>query len=122
MQTAGDGVSAAAELSTGVEDGKNYFHRRLTLGGVDVYGNTATIVDYADTAVFAHEDFNVVTVAGERLINRVVDDLIDQVVKTTGTGRTDIHTGALANCFKAFKNLNITCAVIGFCCLLFRFC
>jgi hypothetical protein len=122
VQTTGDGVSAAAELSTGVEDGENNLYGRLTFGGVNVDGDTAAVVNDADAAVFAHEDFDVITVTGERLINRVVDDLIDQVVKTTGTGGSDIHTGALANRFKAFKNLNITCAVIGFCGLLFRFC
>jgi hypothetical protein len=34
----------------------------------------------------------------ERLIDCVIDDLVDKVVEAAFAGRADIHTGALTNC------------------------
>ena len=42
-----------------------------------------------------------VTVAGERFVNRVIDNLVDEVMKPAFTGRTDVHAGPLANRLKA---------------------
>ena len=51
MQTTGNGVTAAAELTTGVEDRHDNLNRGLVLGGVFVDGNTAAVIDDANTAI-----------------------------------------------------------------------
>jgi hypothetical protein len=76
-----------------------------------VNGNSATIINDTDATIGTHEDLDVVAVTGKGLVNRVVDDFRNKMVKTTGTGGTDVHSGALANRFEAFKNLNIARAV-----------
>jgi hypothetical protein len=45
-----------------------------------------------------------VGVAGECLVDRVVDYLIDQMVQAALTGRSDVHAGALAHRFEAFED------------------
>ncbi len=51
-------------------------------------------------------DVNFRAEAGERLIDRVVDDLGDQVMKSAFVRVTDVHPGALADCLQTFKNLD----------------
>ena len=50
---------------------------------------------------------DVVAVAGERLVDGVVDDLVDQVVQSARTGRADVHAGPLANRFESLENLDV---------------
>jgi len=52
-----------------------------------------------------HQDLG--AVAGERLVDRVVDDLPDQVVEAAVVGRSDVHAGTPANRLKAFEDLDL---------------
>lgn len=74
MQAAGDGVAAAAELSSGVQDGHHDLHGGLALGGVHVHRDAAAVVLDPDAAVVLERDLDVGAVAGQGLIHRVVDD------------------------------------------------
>jgi hypothetical protein len=47
---------------------------------------------------------NLGAITSERLIDCVIDDLIDEVVEAAFTGRSDIHTGALADRLQAFED------------------
>ena len=86
MQTAGNGVSAAAELAARVEHGQNDLDRRLSLGTVHVHGNSAAVVDDANGAVFEDCDGDRVAVPRERFVDGVVDDLVDEVMQAALTG------------------------------------
>jgi hypothetical protein len=46
-------------------------------------------------------------VTGESFVNRVVDDFINEVVKTTWTSGADVHTRTFANSLKPFENLDV---------------
>jgi hypothetical protein len=53
-------------------------------------------------------------VAGQRLVDAVVDDLIDHVVQARPVvGVADIHAGALANSLQPLENLDGISAVFG---------
>ena len=115
MQTARHGVSAAAELAAGVQHGEDDLDRGLALGAVDVDGDTATVVDDAHGAVGKDRDIDRVAVSGERLIDRVVDDLVHQVVESARARRADVHTGAFAYRLETLENLDLIRAVrVGF--------
>ena len=94
VQAAGDGVSAAAELAAGVQDGHHDLDGGLVLGRVDVDRDAAAVVDDL-TPPSAQDDLDVRAVAGERLVDGVVDDLVDQVVQAARAGRSDVHAGRL---------------------------
>ena len=47
-----------------------------------------------------------VAVAGEGLVDGVVDDLVDEVVQTALARGADVHAGSLADCLKAFEDLD----------------
>ena len=55
-----------------------------------------------------------VAIAGQGLVDRVVDDLIDQMVKTRHARRADVHAGALPDGFQTLKNLDLTSVVLRF--------
>jgi hypothetical protein len=62
----------------------------------------------ANPSLFGDGDLNGIAVTSKSFVYRVVDNLVNQVVKTTGPGRTDVHSGAFTNSFEAFENLNIS--------------
>ncbi len=66
--------------------------------------DAAAVVGDPDSAVGEQGNVDPVGLAGERLIDRVVHDLLDEVVQTTLTGRADVHTRTLANRLKALEN------------------
>ena len=97
VQPAGDRVARAAELAAGVQHGQDDLDGRPTLALDDADGDAAAVVDDADTPVGLQRHLDVVAVPGERLVDRVVHDLVHQVVQTTRTGRADVHARTLAD-------------------------
>ena len=55
-----------------------------------------------------------VAITGQGLVDCIVDDLIDQVVKTRHARRADVHAGALPDGFQTLKNLDLTSVVLRF--------
>jgi hypothetical protein len=45
--------------------------------------------------------------SGERLVHRVVNDLVDQMVEPAGTGRADVHPRASANGLESLQNRDV---------------
>ncbi|WP_281536255.1 hypothetical protein [Cryobacterium breve] len=78
---------------------------------MDVDGDASSVVGDAHGSVGEDLDADRVAVSGEGLVHRVVHNLVDQVVQTSGTGRPDVHTGTLPNGFKSLEDLDIVGAV-----------
>ena len=53
-------------------------------------------------------DFDSVAVAGQRFVDRIVHDLVDQVMQTGFAGGADVHRRPQANGFQAFQHLDTT--------------
>ena len=112
VQTPGNLVALAAELAARVQ------HREHDLGrgfvgifGVRVDGNSAPVVDDATAAVGEQGHIDTRRVARECLVDRVVDDLVDEVMEARRAGRADVHTGALAHRLEALQNGDVFGAV-----------
>ena len=113
VQAAGDLVGALVELAAGVQLGEHDLGGRQLLGGVDVNGNAAAVVDHGDAVVDVDGDLDAVALAGERLVDGVVDDLIDEMMETPLGGVSDVHAGALPDGFQPLENLDLVGFVIG---------
>ena len=74
------------------------------LGRVDGDRDATAVVDDAHATVGEQRDLDVVAVARERLVDGVVDDLVDQVVQAALAGRADVHAGALADRLEPLEN------------------
>ena len=116
MQTARDLVRVLVELAAGVQLGQRDLGGRA-LGLVLVVhlhagGDAAAVVGDADRVVAVDGDDDVVAVAGQRFVDRVVHHLEHQVVQAGAVGRVaDVHARALAHRFQAFQDLDRTLAI-----------
>ena len=87
VQAAGDLVATAvAELAAGVQDGEHDLDSGSTLLGHDRHRDAAAVVGHGDPVVGVDRDRHRAAVPGQGLVDRVVDDLVDEVVQTAGAG------------------------------------
>ena len=88
---------------------------------MDVDGDASPVVVTTNGAVLhdRHDDSGAVT--RKMFVHRVVDNLIDEVVKSALTGRSDVHAGPLANRLETLENLDVSRTVFFGRILRFRF-
>lgn len=84
VQATGNLVGAFVELAAGVKDGEDYLEGALVLLLVHVNGDTAAVVDHGDGVVLIDSYVDVLSVSCKGLVDRVVDDLVYEVVETLG--------------------------------------
>ena len=113
MEAAGDLITAAAELTAGVEHRIDNLQSRFAGLGLDVNGDTAAVIGDGDGIAFIDDDVDLGAVSGQGFVDGVIHDLIDQMMQTGGRCGTDIHTGTLPNGLETFQHLNLA-GVIGF--------
>ena len=117
VQAAGDLVAAAvAELAAGVQHGQHDLDGRALLLLHDADGDAAAVVDDRDRVVRVDRDVDARAVAGERLVDGVVDDLVDEVVQSAHAGGPDVHAGSLANRLETLEHgdvLRVVAALAG---------
>ena len=114
VEAAGDLVAAAvAELAAGVQDGEHDLERRLVLLLHHGDGDPAAVVRHRDRVVGVDRHLDAVAVTGQRLVDRVVDDLVDQMVQAPHTGRPDVHAGTLAHRLESLEDGDVLGVVAG---------
>jgi hypothetical protein len=68
--------------------------------------HAAAVVLDGDDAIGLDRDPDGLGLSGHRLVDRVVDDLPDQVMETARVGRADVHARALADSLEALEDLD----------------
>jgi hypothetical protein len=113
VQPARDLVAAAAELPAGVQLGHDHLERRQPGVRHLVDGDAASAVAHGDRVVGVDRDLDQVVVARERLVDRVRDDLLHEVVEAARAGRADVHPGAQADRLESFEHGDVLGRVAG---------
>ena len=113
VQATGNLVTTGAKLAAGVEHGEHRFQGALAGAGVNIGGNAPAVVRNRAGAIVVEHDQDLVAMARQRFVNRVVDHLVHQVVQPPGTGGADVHPRALANGLQPFENLDLLGTVGG---------
>ena len=114
MQTARHLVGILVELSAGMELGHDDLGRRNAFLGMDAYGNAAAVVGHGAGAVGFERHGHMGRVAGKRLVDRIVHDLVDHVMEAGAVVRVaDIHAGPLAHGVQPPQHLDLVGAVGG---------
>ena len=89
----------------------NHFKGTALLLVVHSCWDTPSIVFYRNGVVFMNIYNDVVTMACEGFINRVVYYLINKVVKTFHPNITNIHGWSFPDRLQAFQHLNAVCTI-----------
>jgi hypothetical protein len=112
VEAAGDLVAAAvAELAARVKDREHDLGRRPPLLLVHVDGDASPVVRDGDAVVRMDRDVDVRGLACQRLVDRVVHDLVDEVVEAPRAGRADVHAGTLPHGLEALEDRDVLGAV-----------
>ena len=111
VQSAGGTVGTAAELATGMQLGQDDLDTGELGARLDVDRDAAPVVAHLDGAVGVQHDVDPRAVAGQRLVDGVVDDLPHAVHEPASVGRPDVHAGTLANGVEAFEDGQVLCGV-----------
>ena len=107
VESAGDFIRSLVELTAGMQHRHDDLKGRLVHLLMLVDGDSSAVVQDGDGVVLVDGHFDMCAIAGHRLVDRVVNRLVDQVVQTFLTDVAYIHGGALANGLKALKHLNV---------------
>ncbi|GAA4339850.1 hypothetical protein GCM10023178_53120 [Actinomadura luteofluorescens] len=97
VQAAGGRVGHAAELAAGVQPRHDELDAGQARLRLQVDGDAAAVVAHLEGAVGVQRHADVGAVAGEGLVDAVVDDLPQAVREATAVGRPDVHAGSLAH-------------------------
>ena len=111
VQAARDLVAVVVELAAGMEHGEHDFRGRAT-ALVHVGRDAAAVVDDGDRVVDVNGDVDLAREAGQRFVDGVVDDLVDEMMQPGRPGRADVHRRPLAHRLEAFEDLDAFCAVL----------
>ena len=106
VQTTGHLVAPPPNFPPACSCGEHQLHGGHVLAVALAGGDAAAVVDDGDAPVGADGHVDAVSVAGQRLVDGVVDDLPDQVVQAALTGRPDVHARALADRFQSLEDLD----------------
>ena len=106
-------ATALAELAAGVQDGQHHLGGRPLLLLVHVDRDAAAVVGDRDAVVRMQLDAHRVAEAGQRLVDRVVHDLVDEVVEAALAGGADVHAGPLADRLEALEDGDVGRLVAG---------
>ena len=69
--------------------------------------DAAAVVDDLDDVAGQERDLDMRADAGERLVDGVVDDLVDEMVQSRDGGRADVHAGTLAHGLEPLEHLDL---------------
>ena len=111
VQAARHLVAVVVELAAGVEDRQHDFRRRLAARML-IDRNAAAVVDDRHRTVDVNRDVDLIAEPGQRLVDRVVDDLVDEVMQAGRPGRADVHRRPLADRLEAFEDLDLVGGVL----------
>ncbi len=97
MQAAGNLISAAAEFSSCVQDGEYDFDCREARLFLDIDRYAASVILYGDGVVFIDLNLYLIAKAGQRLVHRIVYDLVYKMMEAPHGRTADIHSGSFSD-------------------------
>ena len=94
VQTAAELIVLIREFTAGVQRRENDLYAGLLLLRVQINRHTPPVIGNGNRTIGMHNNINLIRVARQGLVNRVIDNLLGKVVGASSVG---IHTGALAH-------------------------
>src|SRR5581483_9726827 len=102
VQAAGEAVVALVEFAARMQARQDQFHAADAFLRVDVHRHAAAVVGHFHRAVAVHDYLDRRGETRQRLVDRIVHDFLDEVIRTAGIG---VHAGPAAHRFQAGQHL-----------------
>src|SRR5438876_1887001 len=99
-------VGRLVELAAGVEHRQRHLDARLLFGLVNVDRDAAAVVDDRDRVVGVDRHVDARAVTCQRLVHRVIHDLVDEVVQAARRHRPDVHGRAAPHRLQPLQDLD----------------
>src|SRR5256712_7320677 len=106
-------VATAPNLSSGVQSGEDHLHCGAADLGNRIHGNPGAVVNHRGAAVGMEDHLNLSGPPGTRFVDRVIYDLVQQVVQTVQPCTADVHRRPLADTLSALEHLYLFTGVAG---------
>ena len=74
--------------------------------------NAAAVVDDGHRPIDVDRDVDLVAEACQGLVDRIVNDLVDEMMQTGRPGRPDVHRRPQADGFEALENLDLVGGIL----------
>ncbi|OAV74332.1 hypothetical protein Barb7_02180 [Bacteroidales bacterium Barb7] len=117
MQTTGHLIAFLVEFTAGMEHREHHFQRRFTFFLVEIDRNASPVVNDGHRVILVDKYINVLAMTCQRLVNGVIHDLVNQMMKSLFADVANVHGRPFAHGFQSFKHLNTLCRVFGGCVL-----
>jgi len=111
VQASRNTVGLVVELAAGVQLRHDDLQRRLPVLLERIDGDPSSVILHGDDRILADGDFDVLAEPDHRLVDRVVDDFVDEMMKAVEVGASDVHPGPFTDGFEAFEDLDLIAAV-----------
>ena len=111
VQAARHLVAVVVELAAGVQHRQHDFGGRLA-AGVLIDRDAAAVVDHRERSVDVDRDVDLIAEAGQRFVDRVVDDFVDEMMQPRRPGRADVHRRPLPDGFEPLEDFDLVGAVV----------
>jgi hypothetical protein len=111
VQTARDLVAVVVELAACVQHRQRHFGCRSP-AAVAIDRNAAAVVHDRHRMIDVNRDVDLIAEPGERFVNRVVDDLVDEMVQAGHSRRADVHGRTFADGLETLEDLDLVRAVV----------
>ena len=107
VQTAGDLIASAAELTARVQHGIDDLERGAPRLRLNVDRDTTAVINNGDGVALVDRHLDLRAVACERLVNGVIHNFVNEVVQAARGRGADVHARALAHRLKPFEHLDL---------------
>ena len=105
VQTTAGLVGGIIEFTAGMKS-REYQALRTDSFFVHSHGNTTSVIFHGCGAVGFQCHLYRITISGQMLVHRVINDLVDQMIQSLGGDTADIHSGSFSYRFQTFQNGN----------------
>src|SRR6266487_3271150 len=113
VQAARHAVHLSFELPAAVHPRQDELDAGHAIFRMDVHRDAASVVRDGHGSVRVEGDLDVLAEARHRLVDRVVDDLVDEVVEAPCVDAPDVHRRAFSDRLQALENLDLPGVVRG---------
>lgn len=111
VETAGIFVGPLAELASRMQVGQHQFHSGNAEFGVHIHRNAAPVVHNGNGTVHVDYNVNLAAVAGQVLVNGVIQNFKYTMVQAALIRVPNVHAGPLPHSLQAFQFINLRGAV-----------